>query len=152
MSNRLPIRTYVEGDKITKICVEDVYKLLNRLLEPVNKSYSEIDEILDSCHQECDGYEGEFIVGRGISQPCDNDSFDKEIGNEIAFRKAKLNANVKKFKLVYKIYKALGPLVNAVSNELIELSKYMSKDVEAIRKYNPQYLNKTFDGDGYLYM
>lgn len=152
MSNRLPIRTYVEGDKITKICVEDIYKLLNRLLEPVNKSYSEIDEILDSCYQECDGYEGEFIIGRGTSKPCNDDSFNENIGNEIAFRKAKLNANVKKFKLVYKIYKALGPLVSTVSDELIRLSKYMSKDVEAIRKYNPQYLNKTFDEHGYLYM
>ena len=40
MSNRLPIETTIEGEKITKVCVEDVHKLLNRIIDPVNDSYS----------------------------------------------------------------------------------------------------------------
>ena len=28
---RLPIRTSREGNKITKVCVEDIYKMINRI-------------------------------------------------------------------------------------------------------------------------
>ena len=142
MSNRLPIETTIEGEKITKVCVEDVHKLLNRIIDPVNDSYSKITDILDSCHQEYGDYEGELIVGRGTSQPCESDEFDEKIGNEIAFRKAKLNANIKKFKLIVRIWRALTPIDSILSAELIKLQDYISKDIHAIRKYNPEYKQK----------
>ena len=33
---KLPITTVREGNKITKVCVEDVYKMLNRIIEKQN--------------------------------------------------------------------------------------------------------------------
>lgn len=153
MSNRLPIRTIVEGDKTTKICVEDIYKLLNRIIEPFNKSCDEISEIIDSYHQECDGYEGEFIIGKGTSQPCGEDKFDEKIGNEIAFRKAKLNANIKKYKMISRIWNATNKFQWALGNELENLEKYITKDVQVIKKHNPAYLAETFDEYGrFLYL
>ena len=151
MSNRLPIETTIEGEKITKVCVEDVHKFLNRIIDPVNDSYSKIINILDSCHQEYGDYEGELIVGRGASQPCENDKFDEEIGNEIAFRKAKLNANIKKFKLLVRILRALDPINSVLADECIRLEKYIANDINSIRKYNKDYRGEKFDKNGYLY-
>ena len=33
---RLPIKTSREDDKITKICVEDIYKVVNRIVEAMD--------------------------------------------------------------------------------------------------------------------
>ena len=59
----------------------------NRILNGVSKCYNNINKIVDSIHKEYDDYEGELIIGRGVSRPCKDDVFDEEIGHEIAFKK-----------------------------------------------------------------
>ncbi len=93
---RLPIETSREGDKITKVCVEDIYKVVNRVVEALDKAYNNSIDIIDSIHKDYNDYEGELIIGTGVSQPCHGDVFYESIGNDIAFMKAKLNANIKK--------------------------------------------------------
>ena len=78
---KLPITTVREGNKITKICVEDVYKMLNRIIEKQNVTA----DLLESLHKTVETKDGqyvpgEFIIGTGISQPCLTDAFDEEIG------------------------------------------------------------------------
>lgn len=133
-----------EGDKITKVCVEDVYKIINRVYEAMDKAYNNSTEILDSVHktyESTDGeYEGELIIGTGVSQPCKDDVFNEEVGNEIAFKKAKLNANIKKAKLLYRIYKEYFKVIHCIDNELDKIENLIQKDISDIREYNSEYL------------
>lgn len=138
---RLPIKTTKEGDKITKECVEDVYKMLNRIIEPMDKAYNNSVDIIDSVHKAVDGYEGELIVGTGVSQPCMNDKFDEEVGNNIAFMKAKLNANIKKHNILVRIWNEFDYLMMSLDKDLYKIDNLIKSDLSGIRKYNKEYLN-----------
>ena len=143
---RFPIETIREGNKITKVCVEDVYKILNRVQDGMNKSFSECVDIIDSVHKEipnsADGkiWEGELIIGIGISQPCLTDAFDEEIGNNIAFMKMKLNANIKKHNLLCKIYNTWYNCLKEINADLNKIDANIFRDLEGIRRYNDSYL------------
>jgi len=136
----MPIETTREGNKITKVCVEDVYKMVNRVIEAMDKAYNNSVEILDSIHKEVNGYEGELIIGTGISQPCLTDAFDEEIGTNIAFMKAKLNANLKKRNLLYRIYNKYVDVLDSLDTEIEKVENYINMDLEGIRRHNPEYL------------
>ena len=137
---RMPIETTREGNKITKVCVEDVYKMVNRVIEAMDKAYNSSVEILDSIHKEVNGYEGELIIGTGVSQPCLTDAFDEEIGTNIAFMKAKLNANLKKRNLLYRIYNKYVEVLDSLDTEIEKIENYIDMDLEGIRRHNPEYL------------
>ena len=137
---RMPIETTREGNKITKVCVEDVYKMINRVIEAMDKAYNSSVEILNSIHKEVNGYEGELIIGTGISQPCITDAFDEEIGTNIAFMKAKLNANLKKRNLLYRIYNKYVDVLDSLDTEIEKIENYIDMDLEGIRRHNPEYL------------
>ena len=137
---RMPIKTIREGNKTTKICVEDVYKMINRVQEALDKSYNNSMEILDSVHKIVDGFEGELIVGTGISQPCLTDAFDEEIGNNIAFMKCKLNANIKKHNILVRVWNELMTTVSALGEDLDKVDGNIVKDLNGVRQYNPDYL------------
>ena len=138
---RMPVKTTVEGEKITKVCVEDIYKILNRTIESINKAYDKSMEILDAVHKDCDDYEGELIVGTGVSQPCSGDKFDEKIGNDIAFMKMKLNANIKKHNLLVKVLSELNiAMLRIIKDDLQKIDDNILYDLDGIRKYNPDYL------------
>jgi hypothetical protein len=139
--SKLPVKTTREGDKITKVCVEDVYKLVNRIIDSMDKAYNKSIDILDSITKEVDGYEGSLIVGTGVSQPCGDDVFDEQIGNDIAFIKAKLNANWKKVRFIDRIVSEYRKLFNTLFQEFEKLSTYIEKDIDKIKEYNPNYLD-----------
>ena len=141
---RMPIKTSREGNKITKVCVEDIYKLINRVQEAMDKAYENSVDIVDSVHKEVDGFEGELIIGRGTSQPCLTDAFDEEIGNNIAFMKAKLNANIKKYNIVRRVFMEYIRAIDSFEEELDRIECYINFDLEGIREYNPEYLIDKF--------
>ena len=141
----MPIRTEREGNKLTKVCVEDIYKILNRVIEGADKSFNESMEIIDSVHKdvetENETVEGELIVGTGISQPCLTDAFDEEIGNNIAFMKAKLNANMKKRNILRRLWNAAMITIDAIDEEWEKLDQMIAYDLNGLRNYNSEYLN-----------
>ena len=148
-----PIQTICEGNKITKICVEDFYKMLNRICDEDIRGTKEFEEIWDSLDIEVFNKDGEkgigcLIVGKGTSQPNIQDAFDEEIGNNIAFMKAKLNANMKKRNILFKLLKAKFIVVNAIEKEISKLDYKIALDLEGLRVYNPDYLNN-LDRFGY---
>lgn len=139
---KLPIKTAREGNKITKVCVEDVYKMLNRIIEKQNVTA----DLLESLHKTVETEEGalvpgEFIIGTGISQPCLTDAFDEEIGSNIAFMKAKLNANLKKYRFLTKVWNSLIKTIDTVDDEFDRVSEMILMDLNGIRKHNPEYLD-----------
>lgn len=140
----IPMETKREGDKITKVVVEDFYKVINRVYEGMNKAYNKSSELLDSVHKEYDYngeiFEGELIIGTGVSKPCAEDTFDEEIGNEIAFRKAKLNANYKKASILMQIWKNYLDALAVIDADLSKVEALIQKDLDGIREYNPEYL------------
>lgn len=142
---RLPIETTREGNKITKVCVEDVYKMLNRIIEAMDKAHNNAIDIIDSIHKEYGDYEGSLIIGTGISQPCMTDAFDEEIGNNIAFMKAKLNANLKKMNIIRRVWNEYGNVLKTLDKESQKIAEYVVKDVEGVRLYNPEYLMDKLD-------
>lgn len=138
---KLPIKTVREGNKITKVCVEDVYKMLNRIIEKQNVTA----DLLESLHKTVETEEGalvpgEFIIGTGISQPCLTDAFDEEIGSNIAFMKAKLNANFKKYRFLTKVWDSLIKTLDAVDDEFDRVIEMILMDLDGVRKHNPEYL------------
>ena len=142
---RMPIETNREGTKITKVCVEDVYKMINRVQDAMNKAYNNSVDIIDSIHKDykcADGTvaSGELIIGTGISQPCLTDAFDEEIGNNIAFMKAKLNANIKKHNFLCRIYNEFGDLCYKMDEEFDKIDKNIIRDLVGLRNFNPEYL------------
>lgn len=140
---RFPIKTTREGNKITKVCVEDVYKILNRVIEQLDKTYNKSIEIIDDVYKEVDDFEGNLIIGTGVSQPCLTDAFDEEIGNNVAFMKAKLNANIKKYNLLMKLSKQVFNLADVIEEEIDKVMDYIILDVKGIRNYNPEYLKSS---------
>lgn len=141
----LPIKTIKDGESTTKIIVEDVYKTINAVYEALDKCYNNSSNILDSVHRqytndEGETYEGELIVTAGISEPCHGDVYDEEIGNEIAFRKAKVKANLRKNRILKRIVDELCTCIKTTLNEAEKSYKYLNMDIKALRKYNPDYL------------
>lgn len=132
-----PIETKREGNKITKICKEDYYKMINRIGEAENRSTEKWNEVWNSMGEDntC------VIVGTGISQPCMTDAFDEEIGNNIAFMKAKLNANMKKRNVLRKLWNATMITIDAIENEWQKIDNMIAFDLNGLRKYNSEYLN-----------
>lgn len=139
--SKLPIKTTYDGEKTTKVCVEDFYKVINRIMESIDKAYTKSMDELNSTHKIYDGYEGELVVGTGVSQPCNGDKYDLETGNEIAFKKAKLNANIKKAKIIERIYQNFLNAVTQISGELLSIEDYIIRDLTDLRKYNKEYLS-----------
>lgn len=140
----MPIETTREGNAITKICVEDVDKIINRVRVTLNQSYSSILGIIHSIQKNYKGVNGKFIIGTGTSQPCLIDAFDEEIGNNIAFMKAKLNANIKKRNILRRIYKELIKVIEVLETEISKIDEYINLDIDGIRKHNPEYLIDKF--------
>lgn len=147
MSNvRLPIETIQNGNKITKICVEDVYKIMNRIIDGIDKAYNNSIDIIDSIDKEYipnkgdTKYSGSLIIGRGVSQPCLTDAFDEEIGNDIAFMKAKLNANIKKHNVLTRIWNEFSKLLDTIDLDLNKIDNYICDDLSRLRQYNSDYL------------
>ena len=132
-----PIQTIREGNKITKICVEDYYKMINRIADAEDRSAEKWNEIWESMGEDdtC------VIIGTGISQPCLTDAFDEEIGNNIAFMKAKLNANMKKRNVLRKLWEAAMITVDAINEEWNKIDNMIAFDLNGLRKYNTEYLN-----------
>lgn len=143
---RMPIETTREGNKITKVCVEDVYKIVNRVQSIMDKAYNDSIDVIESIHKEvknsADGkiWEGELIIGTGISQPCLTDAFDEEIGNNIAFMKAKLNANIKKHNFLCRIFNHYMNALERINDEILKVDDKIAFDLEGVRRHNPDYL------------
>ena len=141
---RLPIVTTVDGFTTQKVVVEDVYKMSNRIIEASTRCYNKIMDIINSIHKtytdpEGDEYEGELIIGIGTSAPCKGDLYDDKMGNEIAFKKAKLKANMQKFKKLIQVARALDDMHGIVWNEIEKVANLTNMDTEALREYNPDF-------------
>ena len=136
------LKTERDGEKTTKVVVDDIYKVINRALDIIDEARNNSVDILDSIHKVYEDEEGELIIGTGISQPCGGDVYNEEVGNEIAFRKAKLNANIKKHNLLRRVYNEQAKVLHVLTDELYKLEDYIDKDISAVRKYNPNYLER----------
>ena len=143
---RMPIITTRDGNKITKVCVEDIYKMINRVYGAINKAWNNSDEILRTVKKDTgdiypEPYAGQLIIGTGVSKPCLGDAFDEQIGNNIAFMKAKLNANIKKHNILVKIWNELQVAIDSIDEELEKIDDYIILDLNGVRHHNPNYLN-----------
>lgn len=146
---RLPIETSREGNKITKVCVEDIYKIITRVEEALYKANEKSSEIIKDIETRTyltdnpdpnTVWEGCLIIGTGVSQPCLTDAFDEKIGNDIAFMKAKLNANIKKHNILTRIWNEYDTLLTKIDEDLDKIDDYIKMDLRGIRNYNPEYL------------
>jgi len=138
---RIPIETTREGNKITKVCVEDVYKIMNRVIESMDKVHNNSVDIINSIDKDYGKCHGSLIIGTGISQPCLGDAFDEEIGNNIAFMKAKLNANIKKHNFLVRIWNEYSKLLDLLDVDIDKIDSNIRMDLNNLRIYNPNYLN-----------
>lgn len=149
---RLPIETTREGDKITKVCVEDVYKMINRIQDAMDKAYNNSIDVIESVNKKYWSntepntyYDGCLIIGTGISQPCGGDEFNEETGNDIAFMKAKLNANIKKYNIVRRIHNEYINALVKFGDEMDKILDYIYKDIDGVREFNPDYMKDKFE-------
>lgn len=143
---RIPVKTNRDGNKITKVCVEDFYKMINRIADAEDRSAKKWNDIWDNLEKEVEDADGNivsgcFVVGTGVSQPNIKDAFDEEIGNNIAFMKAKLNANIKKRNILLRLYDSVLITLDAIDSEIDKIDNFIEMDLRNLRKYNPEYLN-----------
>lgn len=138
---RMPIETVREGNKITKTCVEDIYKIANRVIGAMDKAYNNSVDIIDSLQSDEYGKDSAVVFGRGISQPCLADAFDEEIGNNIAFMKMKLNANIKTRNFLVKIFNQWMGALEKINEDIYKVDQKIKMDLEGVRKHNPDYLS-----------
>jgi len=138
---RFPLGTKREGNKITKTCVEDVYKICNRVLQGMDKAYNNSTDIIDSLGHVEYGKDSAVVFGVGVSQPCMTDAFDEEIGNNIAFMKMKLNANIKKHNFLCRIFNEYDKFLVKLLYELQKVDNNILFDLDGIRQHNPNYLS-----------
>ena len=54
--------------------------------------------------------------------------------------KAKLNANIKKWNFFVKLWNNNLKLANTIDAELRKISENITRDLEGVREYNPEYL------------
>lgn len=137
---RFPIETVRDGNKITKTCVEDVYKIVNRVYAAMDKAYNKSVDVLENLPTYDDDPDTCVIIGRGISQPCLTDAFDEEIGNNIAFMKMKLNANIKKFNFLSRVLDNFIDCADTIYEDIYKIQNAIQMDLDGIRKHNPEYL------------
>ena len=137
---RLPIETVREGNKITKTCVEDVYKIVNRVQDAMDRAYNDSMEVIDELYHEEYGEDTSVVFGKGTSQPCLTDAFDEEIGNNLAFIKMKLNANIKKHNFLCRIFNHYMNALERINDEIIKVDDKITFDLEGVRRHNPDYL------------
>ena len=135
------IKTVRNGNNIAKICIEDITKLVDKIESPIRNARHKVEEILDEYYPDTLDYETNFprVKGVGVAKLMDGDTFDEEIGNDIAFRKAKLSANIKKLHLIEKAMNLYGKALDQISEEGDRLTQYIINDIEALRKYNPEF-------------
>ena len=131
-----PIKTVCKGDKITKVAAENISRLLRRVDNDMIRHYGNVRRILWDF--ECK--KKNTIYGIGRSKPCLSDVFDEKIGNNIAFMKAKLNANIKKRNLLVRIYNEYVHIIDNIDFELESIDDYIKMDLESLRTYNKDYL------------
>lgn len=132
---RLPIETIKNGDTTIKVCVEDVYRLINRLYDVLYRLDISSEAVLKSIHKEYKDYEGELIIGKGVSKPCNGDVYNDEIGETVAFVKAKLNANIKKRRIIERLLKTLDKAKNEIKAEGTKLDNYIRMDEETLSNF-----------------
>ena len=132
---KLPIETIKNGNTTIKVCVEDVYRLINRLDNVLYKFENKSNEILNSIHKNYKDYEGELIIGKGVSKPCNGDIYDEQIGETVAFVKAKLNANIKKRRIIDRLIKTLDKAKNEIKAEGTKLDNYIRMDEETLSNF-----------------
>lgn len=134
--NDYPIKTIEKDNVIVKLCTENVNKLRSRC---INIAMESTNKIIEMFNRWFDLETGDFLINsRGVAK-CNEDEFDSKIGKEIAFRKVKLSANIKKLHMVDG---ALREQLKGAS-QLLEirnkLLKYVDKDIDALKEYNPSY-------------
>lgn len=137
-----PIKTEKQGQTIRKEVVEDVYKISNRMYEALEKAYENCSEYIDSVHKEYEDGEGELIIGIGTATPSGGDKFDEETGSKIAFKKAKLNANIKKLRWIKKVLKESTKFHEVIYSEVIDMYQQIYKDISDLREYDPNFNRK----------
>ena len=93
------------------------------------------ETVLKSIHKEYKDYEGELIIGKGISKPCNGDGYNDEIGETVAFVKAKLNANIKKRRIIERLLKTLDKAKNEIKAEGTKLDNYIRMDEETLSNF-----------------
>lgn len=128
-----PIKTIEKENVVVKICTEDIHKITNLITREVNEVRCDIFDILDT------QYPDDTMTNAGVAKCSDDDNFDLNVGREIAFRKVKLYANLKKKKLFGRVIRRLMKSVKVYLKEIDKLDSYINKDVEALRAYNPKY-------------
>ena len=138
---RMPIETVREGNKITKTCVEDIYKIVNRVIEAMDKAYNNSVDIIDSLQNDEYGEDSAVVFGKGVSQPCLTDAFDEEIGNNIAFMKMKLNANIKTHNFLVKVFNEYVNALRTINKDIFKVDNKILMDLKGIRLHNPNYLS-----------
>lgn len=135
--NDYPIQTIEKDKEVVKLCTENLTKFRNVVVDHVYKTF---DNIVSSFTNWFDPDTGEYLIeSKGVAKCTDGDKFDSLVGKEIAFRKVKLAANIKKLRKLKFALLELEKCYSYLVAKTIKIQKYIEKDIEALRKYNPTY-------------
>lgn len=134
--NDYPIKTIEKDNVIVKLCTENLNKLRSKFISILAGTYDKIANRFDDWY---DPDSGEYLINsKGVAK-CNGDEFDLEVGKEIAFRKVKLSANIKKLHVIDSAIRAQLQGASEMFEIRNKIFKYIQKDIEALKEYNPSY-------------
>ena len=132
-----PIKTFIGNDTVVKVCTEDVSKVRKNVLNVLERTCENIVEKFDRWYS--DSKEGFYLDSKGKATCDGNDEFDLETGEEIAFRKVKLVATIKKYKMLEQTIRQFEKAIDELEEIQSRYAIYIHNDVKALRKFNPEY-------------
>ena len=131
-----PIKTFVKDNTVVKVCVEDAHRLINAVHLIAKDAYSKTLDLVGGFYS--DKYDGYYIETKGKAVCGNDDNFDEEIGNEIAFRKMKIAANIRKVHLIRGAIRVLESQIKQLYVLLDKFERFIEKDSEALKAHNPK--------------
>lgn len=133
-----PIKTFVGKNTVVKVCTEDVSKIVKNVRSLLQELNLCIEEMFYN-NWYSDSKNGFYIESKGKAVCDDKDEFDLETGEEIAFRKVKLIANIKKFRMLSRIINKVNDILDSLIDLRTRYAEYITKDQIALEKYNPDF-------------
>lgn len=125
------IKLFKKKEKTIVVVKDDWSKLYAQMEDILNFTQRKLNKYLDNMNL--------YVEGKGISSPCGEDVYDENIGKQIAFKKAKLSANMKKFRKIHHVYRIMNDCTTKLGLLLMKINSFIEKDIEYIQNYNKDF-------------
>lgn len=121
-----PIKTIKNGNTTYKVVSDDLRKLKRKNRDRFLKLYIELSHLNDNIK--------DFVTHTGVSTPAKSDTYDSNLGEIIAFKKAKIKNNDYRARKLAKMTLTLFDLIEELNKEIEILDSSTEMDEKYLSK------------------